>query len=242
MEHPHRWAGRAHVAAPDDLPLHRLAPPPGEAPPTLLWAGWSPSEATQEAEAIGNGSILLWFDGPREEAAAVPTAEAEAVAPLLGAVAGRSSTEAVITMRVEQLPIDASQVRLSSDTDELGVPRLVLDWHVDDGVDRGMRRLVELLARELGAAGIGRVELDPQGTPLEAWPREIGNHPMGTARMSADPSRGVVDADLRCHDVEDLYVLGSATFPTGGHANPTLTVVALAHRLAAHLVARGASG
>ena len=60
---------------------------------------------------------------------------------------------------------------------------------------------------------------------------------MGTARMHEDPELGVVDADLRSHDVENLYVVGSAVFPTGGHANPTLTVVALAHRLGTHLAA-----
>ena len=61
---------------------------------------------------------------------------------------------------------------------------------------------------------------------------------MGTARMHPDPAAGVVDADGRCHDVDNLYVAGSATFPASGHANPTLTIVALAHRLAAHLAAR----
>jgi choline dehydrogenase-like flavoprotein len=45
----------------------------------------------------------------------------------------------------------------------------------------------------------------------------------------------VVDADLRVHDMENLYIAGSSTFPTVGHANPTLTIVALAARLAEHL-------
>lgn len=58
---------------------------------------------------------------------------------------------------------------------------------------------------------------------------------MGATRMSADPRLGVVDADCRVHAVPNLYVAGSSVFPTGGHANPTLALVALALRLADHL-------
>ena len=58
---------------------------------------------------------------------------------------------------------------------------------------------------------------------------------MGTTRMHEDPTRGVVDADGKVHGTRNLYVASSATFPTGGFANPTLTIVALALRLGAHL-------
>ena len=51
---------------------------------------------------------------------------------------------------------------------------------------------------------------------------------MGTTRMSADPRDGVVDADCRVHSVDNLYVAGSSVFTTGGYANPTFTLVALA--------------
>ena len=53
--------------------------------------------------------------------------------------------------------------------------------------------------------------------------------------MSDDPERGVVDANCRVHGVENLFVAGSSVFPTVGYANPTLTIVALASRLADHL-------
>ena len=61
---------------------------------------------------------------------------------------------------------------------------------------------------------------------------------MGTTRMHADPAYGVVDADCRVHGIDNLYVTGSSVFPTGGYANPTLTVVALALRLTDHLACR----
>jgi choline dehydrogenase-like flavoprotein len=58
---------------------------------------------------------------------------------------------------------------------------------------------------------------------------------MGTTRMSADPRAGVVDAQCRVHSVANLYLAGSSVFTTGGHANPTFTLVALALRLADEL-------
>ena len=58
---------------------------------------------------------------------------------------------------------------------------------------------------------------------------------MGTLRISDNPHHGVVDANCRVHGMDNLYVAGSAVFPTSGYANPTLTIVALALRLADHL-------
>jgi choline dehydrogenase-like flavoprotein len=53
--------------------------------------------------------------------------------------------------------------------------------------------------------------------------------------MADDPAHGVVDRDCRVHGLENLYVAGSSVFPTSGTAGPTLTIVALAVRLADHL-------
>ena len=58
---------------------------------------------------------------------------------------------------------------------------------------------------------------------------------MGTTRMHPSPRRGVVDANGLVHGIANLYVAGSSVFPTSGSANPTLTIVALALRLAEHV-------
>jgi choline dehydrogenase-like flavoprotein len=73
-----------------------------------------------------------------------------------------------------------------------------------------------------------------------SWPKDMygDQHNMGTTRMHRDPRLGVVDEDCRLHGVANLYVAGSSTFPAGGAANPTLTIVALALRLADHLKER----
>ena len=58
---------------------------------------------------------------------------------------------------------------------------------------------------------------------------------MGTTRMHEDPKQGVVDRDARVHGMANLWIAGSSVFPTAGSSNPTLTLVALALRLAARL-------
>ena len=58
-------------------------------------------------------------------------------------------------------------------------------------------------------------------------------------RISEDPIHGVVDADCRVHGSENLYAAGSSVFPSAGFSNPTLTIVALAVRLAEHLESKG---
>jgi choline dehydrogenase-like flavoprotein len=57
-------------------------------------------------------------------------------------------------------------------------------------------------------------------------------HIMGTCRMGEDRKSSVVDKNCRAHDHANLFVVGAATFPTSGTANPTLTVAALALRAA----------
>ena len=73
---------------------------------------------------------------------------------------------------------------------------------------------------------------------LEAGVLFDGCHPTGTTRMASDPRCGVVDPDCRVHGMDGLYIAGSSVFPTAGHANPTLMIVAMAARLAEHLKTR----
>jgi choline dehydrogenase-like flavoprotein len=61
---------------------------------------------------------------------------------------------------------------------------------------------------------------------------QAAGHIMGTARMGDDPAQSVVDKNLRAHDHRNLFLVGAAVFPTGGAANPTLTIAALALRAA----------
>ena len=58
---------------------------------------------------------------------------------------------------------------------------------------------------------------------------------MGTTRMHKNPKQGVVDENCRVHDIQNLFIAGPSVFPTCGYANPVLTTVALAIRLADHI-------
>jgi choline dehydrogenase-like flavoprotein len=136
-----------------------------------------------------------------------------------------------LTIRCEQSPLAESRVTLTGDRDPLGTPRVALDWRIDPDDDAKVRRAMVILARELAAAGIARVWI-PGDASRFRWNVSPGGHHMGTTRMGADPATSVVDRDCRTHQVRNLYLAGSSVFATSGDSNPTLTIVALAHRLA----------
>ncbi|MGI3775885.1 MAG: FAD-dependent oxidoreductase [Janthinobacterium lividum] len=141
-----------------------------------------------------------------------------------------------LDLHAEQVPNPSSRVTLGQGVDALGVPVLRVDWRPDALDLRTVRVGVRLLAQDLGRSGLAALEDEVEGVE-HAMLRDgaYGGHHIGTARMADDPRQGVVDADGRVHGVRNLYVAGSAVFPTSSQANPTLTVVAIAARLGAHL-------
>jgi choline dehydrogenase-like flavoprotein len=141
--------------------------------------------------------------------------------------------------RQEQAPNRESRVTLTTERDAMGMPRVKLDWRLTALDRRSFRGFYEVLGREMGRRGIGRVRMHDWVMDSEspAWPKSLGGgwHHMGTARMHADPRRGVVDSSCRVHGLANLFVAGAAVYPTAGCANPTLTLVALSLRLSDHL-------
>lgn len=139
----------------------------------------------------------------------------------------------------EQAPNPDSRVSLGSERDALGLRRLRLAWRLTEKDRHSLVAHVRNLAMEFAAMGLGRmrIDIDDPGS----WPDVVagGSHHMGTTRMHDDPRQGVVDRNCRVHGLDNLYVAGGSVFPTGGAANPTLTIVALTLRLAEHLKARG---
>jgi choline dehydrogenase-like flavoprotein len=137
--------------------------------------------------------------------------------------------------RPEPAPNPHSRVTITAARDSLGMNRVRLHWELSPIDERSMRRSQEILGREVGRAGLGRVRSaleDEKGL----WTRpEVAYHHIGTTRMHEDPKQGVVDAKGRVHGISNLYIAGSSVFPTAGYANPTLTIVALAVRLADHV-------
>jgi choline dehydrogenase-like flavoprotein len=154
----------------------------------------------------------------------------------------RIDDELRLVARCEQIPLGASTVALSSRCDANGEPLGCVDWQIDPIEQATIRRLAQTVAAECARLGIGTVRLEPW-LDSEDWHERIllGHHPAGTTRMSSTPSAGVVDGNCRVHGVDNLYAAGSSVFPTNGFANPTLTIVALAARLAQHLHPEGST-
>jgi choline dehydrogenase-like flavoprotein len=141
-----------------------------------------------------------------------------------------------VTAILQPTPNPLSRVMLSNDRDALGVRRVKLDWRLTAADKRSVRRTMEILGQEVGRLGAGRLKLIVS-EDQDTWPSDLagGWHLMGTTRMSDDPKQGVVDRNCRVHGMTNLYVAGSSVFATSGSGTPTLMLVALALRLAAHL-------
>lgn len=143
----------------------------------------------------------------------------------------------------EQTPDPANRVALGETRDRLGIPQVELHWRVTDTDRKSIAASSLEFARLFAEHDLGRVRLadwiDDETIPMPQNRRQPAHHHhMGGTRMSTSPETGVVNADLRVHDLDNLYVGGSSVFPTGGYANPTLTIVQLSLRLADHLRSR----
>lgn len=143
----------------------------------------------------------------------------------------------MLDFHAEQEPCRDSRVTLSDERDALGMPRLAVDWRYTRGDVRTVEVALQLLAEDIRHSGCGTFDYDPEQVEREmirygAYP----GHHIGTVRMGKDPRHSMVDAECRVHGLANLHVAGAAVFPTSSQANPTLTAVALALRLADRLI------
>ena len=234
MEHPHYTIG-------DVL----LSVDPRIDPDRRGRAFIAPTERAIRERKIMNCGLRLEridYDGTKRL-----IADLACIAPRLGRwAASQAEKKLVCGARLfaawEQAPRASNRIVLGRECDALGVPRVELHWKLSELERRTPRQTAQLFGEYLAAKGFGRVRLLPWLAEDGEYPvddERIGNHHMGGTRMSADPRTGVVDPNCRVHGMSNLYVCGSSVFPSGGHANPTLTIVQLASRLAAHLGRRG---
>ncbi|WP_428489960.1 FAD-dependent oxidoreductase [Rhodopila sp.] len=143
-----------------------------------------------------------------------------------------------LDFHAEQTPSHDSRIGLASATDRFGNRQVRVDWRYSRQDVETVERSFELLRADLADQAIGRLTLAPDEPDIETVVRRdgaYGGHHIGTARMASSASSGVVDADAKVFGVNNLFIAGSAVFPTSSQANPTLTIVAMALRLAEHL-------
>jgi hypothetical protein len=135
----------------------------------------------------------------------------------------------------EQIPKSNSRVTLSGDLDRTGLAKLRIDLKFHEIDAWSVVRTHELLSDWLTRTSFGHLEWNaPADQRIDAVLAQAshGTHQIGTIRMGSSPTDGVVDRNLRCFDSPNLFVASTAVFPTSGQANPTLTAIALAMRLA----------
>lgn len=183
------------------------------------WGVLAPTHQTLLEEQIGNFRIILYF--------------------------GADHQSAVVNLNWEQAPNEDSRIMLDPRRADpvFGQPVAHVDWRLNETDKRSALRAFEITFDYLRGRGASRREwiTDIGGGALDytfppaAGALETGDHHMGALRMAASSHDGIVDINSRLHSVDNLYIAGSAVFPTGGYANPTLTIVALALRLADHL-------
>jgi choline dehydrogenase-like flavoprotein len=128
----------------------------------------------------------------------------------------------VVGCRAEQTPNRSSRVLLDHERDALGMNKVRLDWRLTEQDLDSLRRTQQILDNELNFPDNGEHAINIIGAA----------HHIGTTRMHRDPKLGVVDENCRVHGIRNLFIAGSSVFPTAGWAPPTLTIVALALRLA----------
>jgi glucose dehydrogenase len=150
---------------------------------------------------------------------------------------------------VEQTPDLENRVTLSEIKDGLGLRRPEISYNLSDYTRQGIvaaYRMKNLLFSKMGVKDCTKeVEKNEPSRFEELIDDKIvalsyggAGHIMGTCRMGSKKDNSVVNSDQQSWDHDNLYLLGSSTFPTGGTANPTLTIAALALRAAEHIAKR----
>jgi len=136
----------------------------------------------------------------------------------------------------EQTPSASNRVCLASDADKHGIKRVHVNWRVCSDDVESARRGFSLLRDSIRTGSGCRLDFEEEQLREQlSASSPLGGHHMGTARMASTTRYGVVDPSCAVFGLPNLFIASSAVFPTSGYANPTLTIVAMAVRLAMHL-------
>jgi len=204
---------------------------PQEMQGAILRAGLFPSEKFRRTKQMLDSSITIERPTLLDDFGKAAVA---ATAKSLG-VDGHNAVAFTLGGGCEVTPDPDCRVTLDRERDALGMPRIKLQMRLSDSDLNHFRETLKELGRQLlvSRAGMVRLNMKERGQWLAGL--DWGNHHMGTARAHVDPKKGAVDANLKVHGITNLFLAGSAVYPTYGAVNPTLSIVALALRLADHV-------
>lgn len=232
MEHPHATIGMfVNTGEEDWLKPFRFS---GQGEPMRIF---TTTAEFQEKHQVLNYSCQV---DPRSKPDADPSEGLNLTRFSYGK--GEATNYLRLYTRSEMMPDPNNRISLANERDELGLRRLQMHLNFSRTDLRTVVKSTEAVIERLSAEAYGRGKIVLERDDL--WSTDLGPgcHHMGTTRMSENPREGVVDQNCKVHDLANLYVAGSSVFPTGGFANPTFTIVALALRLSDHLqtLVRGA--
>ncbi len=143
-----------------------------------------------------------------------------------------------ITAEMEQLPSPGNRVTLSKKyQDKLDIPHPEISYNISNYNREAFIKSKHVLSQIFATLGEEYTSSSSDSAGAFSYKGDLftlrgAGHVMGTTRMGDNPNTSVVDKNLRCHDHENLFLVGSGVFPASGTANPTLTIAALALRAA----------
>lgn len=189
------------------------------------------------ARTHGLGNASAFFEYESDLGRAHPLRALAAASRKLGHTMSLRKGVATLVIDAEQAVTNDSRVTLHKMTGPSGLQRADVDWKISPTDYRTAHTAISEARRWLCAFGYGSLSEHAGIRADFIDPTFIvdSNHPLGGTRMSDNPSTGVVDRNCRVHGCENLWIVGGSVFSSGGHSNPTLTIVALALRLADHL-------
>ena len=210
-----------------------------------------PAQPFRTAAQLALGLDVLAYAGHRRLARIVPALEPTArlwprsrllntlgIGPITGWSTLRHRARVYDVYHViEQSPDRERRVTLGEARDAFGLPVARLHWFLGARELESAERAEEILRHELARLGAGRLRTGRELAEGDLVPavHPTVHHHLGTTRMHRASQHGVVDENARVHGVANLFVAGGSVFSTSGFVNPTLTIVALALRLSAHL-------
>ncbi len=148
------------------------------------------------------------------------------------------SNQFSLDFHAEQMPNPLSRIDLAAATDRYGNRQVRVDWRYTTQDVETVSSAFDLLRGDLADQQIAALDFAEGESDIETVIRRdgaYGGHHIGTARMGVNAASGVVDKNCKVFGINNLYLAGSAVFPTSSQANPTLTIVAMALRLADYL-------
>jgi len=234
MDHGEGLVGVFSAAEAASAPISRLI---AEAKPFRVQGFVSAIGISAQAQRegrlpnVGFEIAKIQGDDNQEDKTALELAEVDRLRTVLSGAPPGAPAYFRVTFRSETRPDPDNRVTLTEEKDPLGVPRIKLHYRWSEDDMRGADTALRLLAQDWSG---------PHGVlvrQLERADRRVTSsfHQMGTTRMGDNPRSSWVDGRCKVHSARNLFVAGSSVFPTVGWANPTLTIVALAIRLADHL-------